>query len=165
MWITFRLKVENHDWVIYVVDIGQEGHFNRLFKAAKAIGWYTPPLNRVDHVAFGLVQGEDGKKFKTRSGDVVKLVDLLDEAVFRALKEIENRRAEEGGKSGTETPSGSESSPSTGEPEMSAQEAAEAIGYSAIRYFDLKQNRVTNYKFSYDKMLDPKGKETIIGKL
>lgn len=64
--------------IIYVTDSGQSVHFQTLFKCAKRVG-ILPSNVRVDHVGFGLVLGEDKKKFKTRSGDTVKLSDLLDE--------------------------------------------------------------------------------------
>ncbi len=81
-----RLTEEKADWIIYVTDVGQSVHFEMVFAAARKAGWL--PVDdkakpRVSHVAFGLVLGEDGKKFKTRSGDVVRLVELLDEAVSR----------------------------------------------------------------------------------
>lgn len=86
----------------------------------------------------------------------MKLTDLLDEAVDRCLKELTQRRAEEQAEN---TSSSTKDIPfSTSVP---LRKAAEAIGYSAIRYFDLKQNRTSNYRFSYDKMLDPKG-ETVV---
>ena len=89
--------------------------------------------------------GEDGKRFKTRSGDTVRLVDLLDEAVSRMKQSLEERLAEN-------------------RANITAEElpdVAEAIGYSAIKYFDLRRNPTTNYKFSYDQMLDTKGNTAV----
>lgn len=157
--IRHRLVEEKHDVVVYVTDIGQETHFAKIFKAAEAMGWYDPAQQRCCHVGFGLVQGEDGKKFKTRSGTVVKLTDLLDEAVERCLKEIEKRRAEHEAKGQSDNTDVLKPAPFAHV--MSPRSCAEAIGYSAIRYFDLKQNRVSNYRFSYDKMLDPKGNTAV----
>lgn len=51
-----RLKVENHNWVIYVTDIGQEIHFHKVIAAAQDMGWHTPPKTRCDHVGFGVIQ-------------------------------------------------------------------------------------------------------------
>ena len=65
---------------MYVTDAGQASHFELIFAAAKYAGW-VDAATRIDHVPFGLVCGPNGKKYKTRSGDVVRLVDLLDEAV------------------------------------------------------------------------------------
>merc|ERR1712060_814035 len=102
-------------------------------------------------MGFGVVMGEDKKRFKTRSGETVKLVDLLDEAVSRAAEEIKNRVVEQEQKDGKallETP-------------KEQKEASEKLGIAAIRYFDMKQNRTTNYVFNYDKMLDPKGNSAV----
>jgi len=104
------------------------------------MGWLNES-NRADHVGFGVVLGEDGKKFKTRSGETVKLVDLLDEAVERATVELQKRREEQEDKASDEE----------------ITRCAEIIGMAAIKYADLKSNRQNNYKFSFDKMLDPKG--------
>ena len=70
-------------WIVYVTDAGQASHFELVFAAARDAGWWEPATHRIDHVPFGLVCSADGKKYKTRSGEVVRLVDLLDEAVSR----------------------------------------------------------------------------------
>lgn len=90
-----RLEEEQADWIIYVTDAGQQQHFQTVFAAARKAGWLPDPkqkIPRVDHVGFGVVLGEDGKKFKTRSGDVVRLVDLLDEAKRRTIGSLRERR-------------------------------------------------------------------------
>jgi arginyl-tRNA synthetase len=81
--IWYRLFEKDAKWIVYVTDAGQASHFERLVAAAAAAGWAQPGVHRIDHVPFGLVCGADGKKYKTRSGEVVRLVDLLDEAVSR----------------------------------------------------------------------------------
>merc|ERR1719163_2111067 len=91
-----RLMVERCDWIVYITDLGQETHFHTVFKAAERAGWHRPPLTRIDHMGFGVVLGEDGKKFKTRSGDTVKLEDLLDEACERAETELKRRTEDVG---------------------------------------------------------------------
>lgn len=139
------------DWVIYVTDLGQEQHFHMIFDAAKQAGWHRPPLTRCDHMGFGVVQGEDKKKFKTRSGETVKLGDLLDEAVQRATLEI-NKRVEEQQKDGGEAFL-------TDVEEQ--KDAAQKIGIAAVRYFDMKQNRTSNYVFNWDRMLDAKGNSAV----
>ncbi|PFH32305.1 arginyl-tRNA synthetase family protein [Besnoitia besnoiti] len=158
-----RLITRQGDWLIYLTDLGQEEHFLKIFAAAKEAGWHKPPETRVDHMGFGVVQGQDGKRFKTRSGEVVKLVDLLDEAKVRALKELQRRKEEEGAEEKRENGEGFTPCLATGtsvaDEEM--EKAAEAIGYSAVKYFDLKQNRHTDYKFSFDRMLDPKGNTAV----
>lgn len=80
-----RIEEEKAKWIIYVTDAGQATHFQLLFKCAEKIGVLDPNVHRVDHVTFGVVLGEDKKKFKTRSGDTVRLSDLLDEGLRRAL--------------------------------------------------------------------------------
>lgn len=83
--IKHRIEEEKADWVIYITDAGQATHFHLLFKCAENLGIINPKVHRVDHVPFGVVLGEDKKKFKTRSGDTVRLSDLLDEGLKRAL--------------------------------------------------------------------------------
>jgi arginyl-tRNA synthetase len=122
--------------VIYVTDAGQASHFAAVFQVARRAGW-IPPGCRVEHVPFGLVQGEDGKKLKTRSGDTVRLKDLLDEAVQRAEADLRRRLAEEG----------------RSEDEDFIQTVATTVGLAAVKYADLSTNRITNYQFSFDRML------------
>jgi arginyl-tRNA synthetase len=92
-------------------------------------------------VPFGLVQGEDGKKLKTRAGDTVRLRDLLDEAVERAEADLRRRLEEEGRR----------------EDEAFIQHVATTVGLAAVKYADLSQNRITNYQFSFDRMLALQG--------
>lgn len=99
----------------------------------------------MDHVGFGLVLGEDGQKFKSRSGDVVRLVELLDEAKERCATTIRERREER-------------NEPITDE---EVDVASKAMGYGAVKYADLKNNRLSNYKFSYDEMLSLKGNTAV----
>eukprot|EP00927_Polykrikos_kofoidii_P025871 TRINITY_DN2317_c0_g1_i6.p1 TRINITY_DN2317_c0_g1~~TRINITY_DN2317_c0_g1_i6.p1 ORF type:complete len:586 (+),score=117.18 TRINITY_DN2317_c0_g1_i6:74-1831(+) len=149
--IYHRLFMMRADWIIYVTDLGQEQHFHMIFDAAEQAGWHRPPITRCDHMGFGVVQGDDGKKFKTRSGETVKLVDLLNEAVDRATVEITKRVAEQKEKEGEvflKDP-------------QDQTDAANKIAIAAIRYFDMKQNRTSNYIFSYDKMLDPRGNTAV----
>ena len=122
--------------VIYVTDAGQASHFAGVFQVARRAGW-IPPHGSVDHVPFGLVQGEDGKKLKTRAGDTVRLKDLLDEAVERAEADLRRRLAEEGRQ----------------EDDTFIQHVATTVGLAAVKYADLSTNRITNYQFSFDRML------------
>ncbi|XP_048773290.1 arginine--tRNA ligase, cytoplasmic-like [Ostrea edulis] len=134
-----RLHDEKGTWLIYVVDSGQGSHLQTVYAAAKELGWYNSKLTRVEHVAFGVVLGEDGKKFKTRSGETVRLVDLLDEGISRAeQKLIEKGRDKELTKE-----------------EMEA--VKKAVAYGCIKYADLSHNRNHDYVFSFDKMLDDRG--------
>jgi len=126
--------------VIYVTDAGQASHFAGVFQVARRAGW-IPAEARLEHVPFGLVQGEDGKKLKTRSGDTVRLKDLLDEAVERCETDLRRRLAEEG----------------RAESEAFIHHVATTVGLAAVKYADLSQNRTTNYQFSFDRMLALQG--------
>ena len=126
--------------VIYVTDAGQANHFAGVFQVARRAGW-LPDDGLLEHVPFGLVQGEDGKKLKTSAGDTVRLRDLLDEAVERAEADL-RRRLEEEGRS---------------EDEAFIKHVATTVGLAAVKYADLSQNRITNYQFSFDRMLALQG--------
>jgi arginyl-tRNA synthetase len=150
---TIRWRLENWkpDRILYVVDHRQSQHFEQLFATARKAGYAAAagPGNKesggggVDlvHVAFGTVLGEDGRPFKTRSGDTVGLDALLDEGVARAYEVVTAADAERG----------------TGMSEEERRRIAEAVGIGAIKYADLSQNRTTDYVFSFDKMLELKG--------
>ena len=69
--IYHRLLVMRADWIVYVTDLGQEQHFHMIFDAAEQAGWHRPPLTRCDHMGFGVVQGEDKKRLKTRPGRIL----------------------------------------------------------------------------------------------
>jgi arginyl-tRNA synthetase len=126
--------------VIYVTDAGQASHFAGVFQVARRAGW-VPEGGRLEHVPFGLVQGEDGKKLKTRAGDTVRLRDLLDEAVERAEADLRRRLQEE----------------ERTEDEAFIRHVATTVGLAAVKYADLSQNRITNYQFSFDRMLALQG--------
>lgn len=142
----YRLNEEKAEWIIYVTDVGQRDHFDMVFTAAKRAGWLPAEDNaypRASHVGFGLVLGDDGKRFRTRSTEVVRLVDLLDEAKTRCKAALVER-----GKGA----------------EWTAEEldqTAEAVGYGAVKYADLKNNRLTNYTFNFDQMLSDKGNTAV----
>jgi len=149
--IYHRLFVMRADWVVYLTDMGQESHFLMIFDAAMQAGWHRPAVTRCDHMGFGVVTGTDKKRFKTRSGETVKLVTLLDEAVSRATVEITNRVAQQEEK---------ETEVFLKDPKDQA-EGAEKLGIAAIRYFDMKQNRTSPYVYDADKMLDPNGNSAV----
>ncbi|XP_069001381.1 arginine--tRNA ligase, cytoplasmic-like, partial [Embiotoca jacksoni] len=86
-----RLFEEKADMIIYVTDSGQSTHFQLVFAAAQMFGWYNPQVTRVEHAGFGVVLGEDKKKFKTRSGDTVRLMDLLDEGLKRSMDKLKDK--------------------------------------------------------------------------
>jgi arginyl-tRNA synthetase len=122
--------------VIYVTDAGQASHFAGVFQVARRAGW-IPEGGRLEHVPFGLVQGEDGKKLKTRAGDTVRLKELLDEAVERCEADLRRRLAEE----------------ERQEDGDFINDVATTVGLAAVKYADLSTNRITNYQFSFDRML------------
>ena len=138
--LRYRITEDKAQRIIYVTDSGQSDHFAQVFQVAQKANW-IPETVEITHVPFGLVQGEDGKKLKTRSGDTVRLRDLLDESVDRFGAILDARIAEED---------------RTESPEFKTNVATVA-GLSAVKYADLSQNRTSNYVFSYDKMLADRG--------
>jgi arginyl-tRNA synthetase len=136
--IRHRVRDLGADRVIYVVAADQHQHLEMVFEAARMAGWVADQL--IEHVAFGLVLGEDNKKLSTRTGDNPKLVDLLTEAVERARTFIVERAAERE----QDVPD-------------DVDHVANVIGIGAVKYADLSQNRQSNYVFSYDRMLSLKG--------
>ncbi|BAZ82255.1 arginine--tRNA ligase [Sphaerospermopsis kisseleviana CS-549] len=138
--LRYRIEEDQAKRIIYVTDAGQANHFAQFFQVAKKADWIANDVEIV-HVPFGLVLGDDGKKFKTRSGDTVRLKDLLDEAISRSRTDLEARLKEE----------------SREETEQFIKNVADVVGISAVKYADLSQNRTSNYVFSYDKMLSLKG--------
>ena len=122
--------------IIYVTDHGQTNHFAGVFQVAEKAKW-IPENCKVDHVPFGLVQGIDGKKLKTREGKTIKLKDLLSESIKRAKEDLLKRLKEENRQETIDF----------------IENTSKVIGLSAVKYADLSQNRITNYQFSFDKML------------
>lgn len=138
--IRYRVQQDHAERILYLTDIGQANHFAQVFQVAERAGW-VPENIELKHVPFGFVQGEDGKKFKTRSGETVKLRDLLDEAIARARQDLSDRLVEENRQ----------------ESEEFIANVAHVVGLGAVKYADLSQNRTSNYVFSYDKMLALQG--------
>ena len=136
----YRIEQDQAERIIYVTDAGQANHFAQVFQVARRAGW-IPENIKIVHVPFGLVLGEDNKKLKTRSGETVRLRDLLDEAIARTRADLEARVKEEG----------------RSETEEFITHTAKVVGISAVKYADLSQNRTSNYVFSYDKMLALQG--------
>jgi arginyl-tRNA synthetase len=137
--IDYRVKTWQPDAMLYVVDARQSSHFAQLFAAARLIGYADVDFR---HIAFGTVLGDDGRPFRTRSGDTVGLEGLLDEAERRALQIV------------------SENDDAKPQPELSADErrrVAATVGIAAVKYADLSHNRTSDYVFSYDKMLATRG--------
>ena len=116
-----------------MTDHGQSNHFEGVFQVAKRANW-IPKDCQVNHVPFGLVQGIDGKKLKTREGDTIKLKDLLSESVKRAKEDLLKRLENE----------------NRYETDEFILNSSKAIGIGAVKYADLSQNRITNYLFSFE---------------
>jgi arginyl-tRNA synthetase len=123
------------DEIIYVTDGRQQLHFQQLFAAFRR--WQPDARVKLAHVWFGSILGEDGKPFKTRSGDTVRLEDLLDEAEERAFQVVSEKNPEW--------------------PEEKRRQIARRVGLGAVKYADLSQNRQSDYVFSWDKMLSLQG--------
>ncbi len=130
--LAYRLETWQPDEIIYVTDGRQQLHFRQIFAAFRR--WQPDAARvRLAHVWFGSILGEDGKPFKTRAGDTVKLADLLDEAEERALRVVTEKNPEL--------------------PAAERREIARIVGIGAVKYQDLLPNRQSDYVFSWDKML------------
>ncbi|MCB1112941.1 MAG: arginine--tRNA ligase [Chlamydiales bacterium] len=128
-----RAEEEGVERIIIVTDAGQAIHFQMIEQASVKAGYLDPQKVQFDHVTFGVVLGPDGKKFKTRSGETERLIDLISTAIEKAGEILKERS-----------------------PEMDEQERKElarALGIGAIKYADLSCNRSGDYTFSYDRML------------
>jgi len=133
--IRHRLRDLGATHLIYVVGAPQREHLEMIFETARLAGWLLPPA-RAEHVAFGSVLGADGKMYRTRAGGSIRLVDLLDEAVERARQIVADR--------------------TTLDPDE-AVAVSEAVGIGAVKYADLSNDRVKDYVFDWDRMLDFNG--------
>ena len=131
--IDFRVQQWHADQIWYVVGAPQQLHFQQIFEATRKRG-QNPSMH---HIAFGSILGEDRKLMKTRSGDNVQLVDVLDEAVERADRVIGEKN-----------------------PDMDPAERAEVasiVGIGSVKFAELSQHRMTDYVFSWDRMLALQG--------
>ncbi len=129
--LQYRLENWKPDEIIYVTDGRQQLHFQQLFAVFRR--WRPEAQVKLAHVWFGSILGEDGKPFKTRSGETIKLGDLLDEAEERAFRLV------------------SEINPDFPQPQR--REIARVVGLGAIKYADLLPNRQSDYVFDWEKML------------
>jgi arginyl-tRNA synthetase len=130
--IRYRTQTLGANRLLYVVGAPQSQHLAMVFATARLAGWLVPP-SRAEHVAFGSVLGPDRKMFKTRSGETVKLVSLVDEAEQRAAAVVAEKN-----------------------PELDAETqraVARAVGIGAIKYADLSSDRIKDYVFDWDRML------------
>ena len=134
--VRYRVGRLNADRLLYVVDTRQKLHFEQLFTTSRKAG-YLPENVSAEFIGFGTMMGKDGKPFKTRSGDTVKLVDLLDEAVERATALVQSKNA--------------------GLDEKQAAEIGSTVGIAAVKYADLSKNRSSDYVFDWESMLSFEG--------
>jgi arginyl-tRNA synthetase len=131
--IDYRVKEWHADEIWYVVGAPQQLHFRQVFAAAQRRGITTKMI----HIAFGSILGPDGKMFKTRSGETVGLLEVIDEAIERSRAAANEKEQ--------------------GHSDAEKDEIARIIGGGAVKYAELSQNRLTDYKFSWDKMLSLQG--------
>ncbi|MCP1659686.1 arginine--tRNA ligase [Neisseria perflava] len=134
--VRYRVGKLGGQRLLYVVDHRQALHFEQLFTTSRKAG-YLPENVEAQFIGFGTMMGKDGKPFKTRSGDTVKLVDLLDEAVERATALVKSKN-----------------------PDLADDEAANighTVGIAAVKYADLSKNRTSDYVFDWDAMLSFEG--------
>lgn len=134
--IRYRNKVLRINQVLYVVDSRQSQHFDQVFRLAKKAG-FAPENMQLQHIAFGMVLGEDGKPFKTRDGGTVKLIDLLYEAIERAYKLVREKNPNKD--------------------EQWLKNIAKVVGIGAVKYADLSKSRQSDYIFNWDSMLSFEG--------
>jgi len=128
----YRIKELEADRVIYVTDARQSQHFAMVFATLRAAGWARCEV-RLDHVPFGTMLGKDRRPFKTREGEIIKLVALLDEARQRAADVVAQKNSE-----------------------LSADDQeviADVIGIGSLKYADLSSDRIKDYVFDWDRML------------
>ncbi|KFK44998.1 hypothetical protein AALP_AA1G330800 [Arabis alpina] len=138
----YRLNEEKAEWIIYVTEAAQQGHFDMLFQAARKAGWLPSDVKtypRASHASFGKVLRGGDKRFRSRFTHSAPLVDLLYEAKDRSKTVLIKH-----GYDKKLTPE-------------ELDQTAEAVGYGALKYADLKNNRLTSYTFGYDQMLSEKG--------
>ena len=133
--IRYRVSSLRANRIIYLVDKRQADHFRKVFATAKKAGWVEGVS--LEHAPFGTMKGEDGKDFKTRSGDTVKLKDLLDEAEDLAKTLVTAKNPEL--------------------PEQLRDSIAHAVGIGAVKYSDLSKDRTSDYIFSWEKALSMDG--------
>ncbi|MGW0877739.1 arginine--tRNA ligase [Streptomyces sp. NPDC002740] len=135
----FHIKAST---LLYVVDARQSLHFKMVFETARRAGWLNEDV-KAHQLAFGTVLGKDGKPFKTREGETVKLVDLLDEAVERATTVVRDKAVKVG----------------LSEPEI--VENGRYVGVGAVKYADLSTSAVRDYKFDLDQMVSLNGDTSV----
>ncbi|KQX58079.1 MULTISPECIES: arginine--tRNA ligase [unclassified Streptomyces] len=135
--------------LLYVVDARQSLHFKMVFETARRAGWLNEDVKAVQ-LAFGTVLGKDGKPFKTREGETVRLVDLLDEAVERATSVVREKEEDFRAKTGETLLTESE-----------IVENGQYVGIGAVKYADLSTSAARDYKFDLDQMVSLNGDTSV----
>lgn len=146
--IKFRVNELHADRIIYTTDSRQAQHFSQVFRTAEKAGWLRDGAVKLDFAPFGTMLGEDGKPFKTRSGDTVKLKDLLDEADERGYQLAKSKDDERVAKARERGEA--DASPMSDD---DLKRIGHAVGVGAVKYSDLSKDRTSDYVFSWDKML------------
>lgn len=146
--IHHRIFVEEATQIIYITDKGQAPHFDKIFEVARKMGWAEDV--ELTHIGFGLVSGKDGKKLKTRSGETVKLVDVIDEVTSISKGVIDDRAAR--ATSGADVHEGYASVT----PEQII-EMSDKIGINTLKYYDLSFLYQSNYRYDPEKMFEFQG--------
>lgn len=147
--IYYRTQIEHADRIIYVTDISQRNHFIMCFEVARLMGWVVGS-NKLMHIGFGLVLGKDGKKLKTRSGETIKLTDVIQEIIGRSeqimrekiqihLEANENTKYYENLN------------------EMDIHRISQKVGINTLKYYDLKHTYDSNYKYNPEVMFQFNG--------
>jgi len=134
--IAYRIKELNANRILYFVDSRQSLHFQQIFSVANLAG-FNPNATSLEHMAFGTMLNDDGKPFKTREGELIKLMPLIEEAIRRATDTVLEKNPKM--------------------PKRDALQIGETIGIAAIKYADLSKNRTNDYIFDWDQMLSLEG--------
>lgn len=132
----YRADDLNADRIVYVIGLPQKQHVEMFTTALREFGWINESL-QIDFVGFGSVMGKDRRMFKTRSGETIRLVDLIDQSRERVKKAVVTKK-----------------------PNLTQQESelvAEAVGLAALKYADLSTDRIKDYVFDWDRMLSLEG--------
>lgn len=141
--VRYRVQELGSTRVIYIVDARQRDHFRDVFDAARMIGWTRLPDGsdaELIHMGFGAVLGEDRRPLKTRSGENVTLLALLDEAIERGTAEVLKRAQ-------------SPDAPTHELPPRELELIGKAVGIGAVKYADLSNDLVRDYVFNFDRMI------------
>ena len=134
--VRYRTRTLKANRCLYFIDARQSLHMKQVYATARKAKWVSDDVELL-HCSYGTIMGDDGKPFKTRSGDSIKLNDLLDEAIERASKIVAEKNA--------------------GLSESEQHEVAKAIGIGAVKYADLSKTRTNDYVFNWDSMLSLEG--------